>query len=161
MFVWGFFSFAITANLIYLIPVTRFNPRLAASALAHLGFGVMIVGVMASGLNKEVISTNAFAQMGLVEGLDAGKYITLIKDRPMYMNGYWVEYKSDTIKGNIREFQVEYNRINENQDTVEKFELRPNVVFNNKQTKVEATNRLGTGFVLPPLRKSSRQQNRV
>ncbi|MDX1409650.1 MAG: cytochrome c biogenesis protein CcsA, partial [Saprospiraceae bacterium] len=93
-------AFAIVANSDYLISLARLQPRQMASGLAHLGFGLMLVGIMASGLNKEVISTNAFAQMGLIEGMDTRTHITLIKNRPMYMNGYWVEYLRDTIHGN-------------------------------------------------------------
>ena len=132
--------FAIAANLDYLITTARLQTKLAASVLSHLGFSVMIIGVLASGLNKEVISTNPFAQMGLVEDLDDGEHITLIRDRPMFMNGYWVEYEQDTLMGNIRQFLVSYKKINADQDTIERFSLTPNVVFNNKQTKVAATN---------------------
>jgi len=56
------------------------------------------------------------------------------------MNGYWVEYESDTIEGNTRKFEVSYKRINEAQDTVERFSLSPNVIYNRQNTKLEATN---------------------
>ena len=133
-------AFGVTANSTYLVNILRKSPKMAASGMAHLGFAVMLIGIMASGLNKQVISTNVFAQAGLIDGMDPGNFITLIKNRPMFMQNYWVEYESDTIKGNVREFLVSYKRINEDQDTVERFHLTPNVVFNNKQTKVEATN---------------------
>ncbi len=133
-------AFAVIANLNYIITFLRGNIKEGASAIAHLGFGLMIIGILASGLNKQIISSNVFAQTGLLDGIDPRSHIYLIKDRPMYMNGYWVEYVRDSIKGNTREFLVSYKRINEVQDTVERFELRPNVVFNRQNTKLEATN---------------------
>lgn len=133
-------SFGIAANAFYLSGILRRTPKMAGSALAHLGFSVMIIGILASGLNKSVLSSNPFAQQGLIDGMDPTRYITLIKNRPMYMNGYWVEYEQDTIKGNMREFQISYARVDENQDTTEKFYITPNVLFNNAMSKVEATN---------------------
>ncbi|HLF62823.1 MAG TPA: cytochrome c biogenesis protein CcsA, partial [Saprospiraceae bacterium] len=133
-------AFAVLANLNYIIVFLRGNLKEGASAIAHLGFGLMIIGIMASGLNKQIISSNVFAQSGLSDDIDPGSHIYLIKDRPMFMNGYWVEYEHDTVKGNTREFLVSYKRINSDQDTVERFALRPNVIFNRQNTKLEATN---------------------
>lgn len=133
-------SFAVIANLDYIVSYLRGNLRQGASTLAHLGFGLMIIGIMASGLNKQVISTNVFAQSDLLDGVDPRSHIYLIKGRPMFMNGYWVEYASDTVVGNVREFLVNYNRIDASQDTVEQFSLRPNVIYNRQNTKIESTN---------------------
>ena len=133
-------AFAIACNLVYMAQTVRQTPKLAGSAMAHLGFGVMVVGILASGLNKSVLSSNPFAQRGLLDNMDPARYITLIKERPMYMNGYWVTYTGDTITGNMRSFEIEYARVTETHDTIEKFAVTPNVLFNNSLTKVEATN---------------------
>ena len=135
----GSAAFAICASTSYLLQTIRRSPKMAGSATAHLGFGVMIIGIMASGLNKSILSSNEFAQRGLTDNMDPARYITLIKDRPMFMNGYWVEYQGDTIMGNMREFELLYSRVEE-QDTVEQFMITPNVLFNNALSKVEATN---------------------
>ena len=44
-----------------------------ASAFAHGGFALMLIGIMVSGLNKRTISENRFAQEGLADGLNAGQ----------------------------------------------------------------------------------------
>lgn len=133
-------AFAIIANALYLVQYAKGNLSQTASGVAHFGFAVMVIGILASGLNQRTISTNPFAQTGLVDGLDPQKYVTLIKERPTFMNGYWVEYVKDTIEGNSRIFTVLYTRLNAEMDTVETFTLHPDVLFNNKLTKVEASN---------------------
>ena len=66
------------------------NFKLAASVVSHIGFGLFILGVLGTGLNKEFISTNAFAMEGLIEGAgdDAmSRNVLLLKDAPMPMAG--------------------------------------------------------------------------
>jgi cytochrome c-type biogenesis protein CcmF len=75
-----------------------------------------------------------------VENVDEGKNITLIKGRPMFMNGYWVTYNKDTIYGTTRKFDLSFVKLDENQDTSDFFTLRPNVLFDNKMTKLASSN---------------------
>ena len=133
-------AFAVVANLEYLLITLRGNLKLGASALAHFGFGVMLIGIMASGLNKRIISSNPFAQAGLIDDMDPRRNITLIKDRPMFMNGYWVHYKQDTFDRLTREFEIAFARVNEQLDTVEQFTVRPSTLYNLAMTKVESSN---------------------
>jgi cytochrome c-type biogenesis protein CcmF len=56
------------------------------------------------------------------------------------MNGYWVTYKSDTLLGLTREYEVEFIRMSEKGDTVEHFTTFPNVLYDRKLTKVETAN---------------------
>ncbi|MEM9991551.1 MAG: cytochrome c biogenesis protein CcsA, partial [Bacteroidota bacterium] len=50
--------FSIVTNLDYFITFTKGNLKAAGSALSHAGFAVMIIGVLASSLNKTVISSD-------------------------------------------------------------------------------------------------------
>lgn len=134
-------AFAVMSNIDYLVTFLRFNLKAGASAIAHFGFAVMLIGIITSGLNKQIISSNRFAQEGLVDGIDAREHITLIKGVPMYMEGYWVEYTRDTVIGNMRKFEVTYSLINEKTgEPDEQFVLYPNVLYNNQFTKIEASN---------------------
>ncbi|HQW02940.1 MAG TPA: cytochrome c biogenesis protein CcsA, partial [Saprospiraceae bacterium] len=92
-------SFGIVSNIDYMINFAKGKLTSMASAFAHGGFALMLVGIMVSGLNKRTLSENRFAQEGLAEGLDVGNNAFLIKDLPMFMNNYWVTYKSDTLEG--------------------------------------------------------------
>ncbi len=135
--------FAVVANLDYLIFYIRGNLKVAASAFAHIGFGLMVVGILASGLNKEFISHNVFAQRGLIDGFteeDQLQNILLFKGMPMFMNGYEVTYTSDTLDGFTRTFNVNYKRMTAEGNTVEEFDLQPNILYTKTFDDIAATN---------------------
>jgi cytochrome c-type biogenesis protein CcmF len=135
--------FTVIANLDYLIFVARGNMKLAGSAFSHFGFGVMIVGILASGVNKKIISSNPFMMEGLIEGADemtARKNILLFKDAPMEMNGYLVTYLTDTLDGLNRTFTVNFQRKDKQGKTVETFDLYPNILYDKSYTKIAASN---------------------
>lgn len=133
-------SFGIVMHTDYILNFAKGNLTSMASAFAHGGFAIMIIGIMASGLNKRIVSQNRFAQEGLAEGLNPGQNAFLIKDMPMFMNGYWVTYKSDTLLGLTREYEVEFIKMTEKGDTVEHFTTYPNVLYDRKLTKVATAN---------------------
>ena len=139
-----FFScFAVIANTDYLITVARGNWKMAGSGIAHFGFGIMIIGILASGLNKEFISKNPFVQRGLIEGAsedDLMRHVTLRKGKPLFMSGFEVTYEKDTISGVTRTFQVNFKKRNEEGLVVEDFNLHPNILYNRDFTNIVATN---------------------
>jgi len=132
--------FAIVSNLDYLFSQLRGNLKLSGSVLAHTGFGLMIVGVLASGLNKQHISTNPFAQRGLLDEEMLERNVLLFKGIPMFMSGYRVTYERDTMVGNERTFQVRFEKMSPEGDIVESFTLHPTALYDNKITKVAAFN---------------------
>jgi cytochrome c-type biogenesis protein CcmF len=134
--------FAIITNSDHLISVFKSHPKSIASWFSHAGFGVMIIGILASGLNKEVVSTNVFAQKGLL-GLDEEtleKNIILLKNSPMVMNGYQATYEDDNIDGTYRTYDIKFAALDSNNQTQDTFTLRPNIIYNSDFTKVEAYN---------------------
>ncbi len=133
-------SFGVVTNMNYMINYAKGRLGSMASALSHGGFAIMLIGIMASGLNKRIVSQNKFAQEGLAEALEEGENILLIKDMPMFMNGYWVTYKSDTLIGFTREYEVEFLRMSEKGDTVENFTTYPNILYDRNLTKVATQN---------------------
>jgi len=137
--------FTITANADYLIRVLKGNLKLGASAVSHVGFGILLLGIMSTGLNKEWVSSNSFAMEGLIEGAgeDAiNKNVLLLKNAPMPMrSGYEAMYVKDTVVRQTRTFSVEFQK----RDTLgnytgEKFVLSPNVMYDREFTKVVASN---------------------
>ncbi len=135
--------FTIVTNTDYIYNFLRFNMKAAGSAFSHIGFGLMIVGIMASGLNKMFISTNRFAQEGLIEGFtedDYKKNIVLLKGKPMLMSGYEVTYEKDSIWGHNREFKVNYKKKTPTGETVEEFNLFPNILYDKEFKKIAASN---------------------
>jgi cytochrome c-type biogenesis protein CcmF len=133
-------AFGVVTNINYLISFAKKNITAMGSALSHGGFALMLIGIAASGLNKQTVSRNEFAQEGLAQGLNPGENAFLIRDEPMFMQGYWVTYKSDTLKGLTREYEVEFLKKDEKGDTVEHFTTFPNVLYDRQMSKVETAN---------------------
>ena len=98
--------------------------------MSHIGFGLMVVGIIASGTNKFHISKNEFAMKGLLEDKEMlQKNILLFKNEPMFMSGYMVKWHRDTVVGNTREYHIDFNKLDEDGKTVETFSLAPNVIY--------------------------------
>lgn len=135
--------FVIVANVNYIFSFLRSNLKLAGSALSHIGFGLLILGALASGLRKHHISTNPFAMSGLVGDIteeDLEKYIFLIKNQQMFMSGYMVKYEKDTLERNFRTYTFNFNKIDENGHTLDSFKVHPVIVYDNSFSKVAAVN---------------------
>ena len=128
--------FTVVANTDYIISFLKGNLKQASSAIAHMGFGLMVVGIIASGLNKTHISSNPFAQKGLLSEDMLGTNVLLLKGEPMFMSGYDVTYVSDTLEGNLRKFRVNFKK----EDSGETFDVYPSATYNNQVTKVAAYN---------------------
>lgn len=133
--------FTVVANVDYIFSFIKGNLKQAGSAFSHIGFGLMVAGIIASGLNKQHISTNPVAQAGLLDAEMLQKNVLLFKNMPMYMSGYQVTYVNDTIAGNLRTFTVNYEKIDTvTGKVVEQFQVYPSAVYDNKVTEVKAYN---------------------
>ncbi|MBC7777792.1 MAG: cytochrome c biogenesis protein CcsA [Phycisphaerae bacterium] len=136
--------FTIVANLDYLISVMKGNLKLAGSAVSHVGFGVLLLGILSTGLGKDWISVNTFAMEGLIEGADdeaLRRSVILMKDAPMPMRGFNAIYTKDTLERQTRSFTVNFQRRDETGNlTGDNFTLYPNVMYDRQFTKVVANN---------------------
>lgn len=133
----------ITANMDYLISFSLKHLKKAGSTVSHIGFGLLILGIMASGLNKSYLSSNPFAQRGLIDNFDEerlNRNITLIEGAPMFMNDFWVTYVKDTMVGNLRKYLIHYRQVDSSGKKLDEFVLSPQVVYDNKVTKVASVN---------------------
>jgi cytochrome c-type biogenesis protein CcmF len=135
--------FTIVANADYLITFAKGNLKTAGSSMAHIGFGLMIVGILASGLNQEVISRNSFVMEGLIEGASneqLRRNVLLFQGNPMIIGEYEATYVKDTIDVLTRTYTVNYKRRNQAGEVVEEFDLHPNVLYDKSFTKIAASN---------------------
>ncbi len=133
--------FAVITNIDHIISFLRGNLKAGGSAISHIGFGLMLVGILFSGLNQEVISRNPFLMEGLTADEEAKRNsVLLIKDSPMIMGEYEVTLASDTIDYLTRTYVVNFDRRNAEGEIVESFHLEPNILYNKEFTKVAAAN---------------------
>jgi cytochrome c-type biogenesis protein CcmF len=131
--------FAIVANTWYLIRFLKWKMRAAASIFAHSGFGLMIIGVLASGINKNYISNNIFAMRGIFAQDDdrLHKNVYLIKGEPLFMGGFRATYVSDTMIGHERTYKILFDRLDDDNQTItESFELSPFLTYNAEKTEM-------------------------
>ncbi len=150
LFAWQHFAllfaamFAVVANADYLVTFMRRHLRKAGSAFAHIGFGLLLLGILGTGLNKRWISSNTFAMDGLIEGMSAEelqKNVLLLKDAPMPIREYEATYLGDTVVRQTRTFAVRFRKKDkEGRPTGEEFVLYPNVMYDRQFTQVVASN---------------------
>lgn len=128
--------FAVIGNLVYIFKVLKGNIRLSGGSIAHVGFGLMLIGVISSGAGKTVISIN---QNGINYGSNFNEKeirenILLWKNVPTLMGDYMVTYYADTVIEPNTYYKVKYEGYDRHNQTYtgEEFELMPNAQANPK-----------------------------
>lgn len=132
--------FGVIANLDYFFFFLRGRAKQAASTLSHAGFGIMIIGIIASGLKKQHISENRFAMEGLLGKEMIDRNVLLFKDAPLYIKGYEVTYVGDTLVGHTRTYEIEYVQRDSSGTVTDAFTVHPNILFDKDFKKQAASN---------------------
>lgn len=91
--------FTITANAKILISLFRSSPGLSGGAIAHIGVGMMLVGIMFSSGYSSVVSLN---NTGLLYSREASdeynrENLLLFVNEPRTMAGYKIEFKGERL----------------------------------------------------------------
>jgi cytochrome c-type biogenesis protein CcmF len=124
--------FSITTNLVYLVATLKVNWRMWGSPVSHTGFAIMLIGILVSSYNKQVISINT-------QGIDYGneideqnkrENILLRKNIPVAMGEYIVTYEGDSTDEPNVYYRVRYERIDDAGEVAETFVLHPYAQFN-------------------------------
>jgi len=125
--------YAVIANLEYIRTGLKWNWKSAGGSVAHIGFGLMLVGILISSAKKQVLSYNMegvrFANADPKQ--DPLENISLLKGVRMDMNKYWATYMGDDSLD--ARSQTRYYRIHfEDKKTSHAFDLYPNMIKNTK-----------------------------
>lgn len=141
MFLFGIFEFgyillllagiyAMVANSAYLLEILKGKIKVAGGSVAHIGFGMMLVGILVSSAGKEVISINQTVDFGnSMDDQAKRENILLLKGDTLRMADYLVTYTGDTMVGPNTFYRVHYQGIGNN----ESFVLEPNAQLTNNQ----------------------------
>ncbi|MEZ4988363.1 MAG: cytochrome c biogenesis protein CcsA [Saprospiraceae bacterium] len=133
--------FTVFTNLDYIFSFLKGNLKAGGSAIAHIGFGLMVAGILFSGLNQKVISRNPFLMDGLTESEEANRNtVVLIQGSPMVMGDYELMLKADTLDHLTRTYFIDYKRRDAAGNIVESFTLQPNVLYDKTFSKIAAAN---------------------
>ncbi len=132
--------FAILSNVDYVVTSNVALWQRLGSVASHVGFGLLLLGVLLSGLNQRHISSNTFAMEGLLDEEQIGKNVVVVKGLPMVINGYEVTYLSDTLVGNRRDYAIRYRELSREGELGEEFVLRPYALYTNDFSKLASMN---------------------
>jgi len=133
--------YAVIANAAYIWTGLNGKLKAAGPSIAHLGFALMLVGMLISSGNKKTISDNRVTGINIPFGKDnKGKdlenpleNLTMLRDVPTKMLDYKVTYTGDSAgneKGRVY-YQLHFAK----QDSSESFTLSPDVYVGRNELK--------------------------
>lgn len=150
--------YAFVANAMYIWSGLNGKLKAAGGSVAHLGFAMMLAGILFSSSNKEVISSSAANGINLqISGKDPltkqtdnpTENLTLIRQVPAAMGPYEVTYLKDSLgneKGR-RFYELLFQRKDKTtKKVVEEFRLNPDVYLmkgNNMSSNPDTKSYLG------------------
>lgn len=128
--------YSLISNAAYVFTGFKTNLKKAGGAIAHVGFAMMLVGILISSSKKEVLSYNTSGIFLPLEENNriigkVGENLTLIKGMPMDMGKYWVTYEKDSLdvsKGSKWFYYLNFREKNGKGG----FILKPNAFVNHK-----------------------------
>lgn len=127
--------FAILSNATILYQAFGGKAKLAGSAIAHIGFALLILGALISAATNKPISLNAnnFIPVKDFEKTEKpGENIMLYKNEPKKMGKYTVTYVSDTTVAPNTTYELNFKVYDESGKVKEDFNLHPHVQDNEK-----------------------------
>ncbi|WP_257666434.1 cytochrome c biogenesis protein CcsA [Parapedobacter tibetensis] len=122
-------TYTIVANGRILGEAIKGKWKLTGSAVAHIGFGLLLIGALVAAATNEVISVNNSGYIA-VAGFDQvekpGDNLFLTEDEPVQMGDYRITYVGDSVVPPNVYYKINYEKIDEETGRVtESFQLRP------------------------------------
>ncbi|MEX6687112.1 cytochrome c biogenesis protein CcsA [Danxiaibacter flavus] len=132
--------YAIVANASYIWIALKGKIKSAGASIAHVGFGLVLLGVLLSSAKKDVLSKNTtgIALFEKTKTEDPAENLTLFKGLKTDMGKYHVTYSRDTVEenGKKRYFQLDF----EEKATGKTFSLFPDVLKSNREEGSQSAN---------------------
>lgn len=126
-------TFALVANASYIVMGLKNNLKRAGGAIAHLGFAILLLGILVSSSKKEVISHNTtgiFMDFGKDSKEKSGENLTLVKNMKTDMGRFWVTYEKDSVHPEKPLWYYHLRFVSK--DSSDNFVLTPNAFVNYK-----------------------------
>jgi len=128
-------SFTVMANLDYWLRVLKGKLKSAGPSVAHVGFGLLILGALLSTGKKQIISYNTSGiNINLEkneENIDPNaQNIFLAKEDTLKMGEYYITYKNAKKEGVNIYYEVEYFKLNQDLKFDYQFTLYPSIQTN-------------------------------
>jgi cytochrome c-type biogenesis protein CcmF len=126
--------FAVISNAMYIVSGLKGKLKLAGASISHVGFGLMLLGILISSSKKEVLSINTTGinlNFGPESKEKSMENVTLIKSIKTDMGKFHATYvNSDSTNesGTIMYFKINFQK----KDSSHNFDLYPNLIRNTK-----------------------------
>ena len=133
--------YSVLANAKILVEAFKGKIKLAGSAVAHIGFGLILVGAVIAAGTSKVVSLNTTGEQYSAEFSkrnDPKENILLYKNQPIKMGDYMVTYIGDSLAMPNHYFKVDYKLMDADGKVKEEFMLRPNSQANRKMGLVSS-----------------------
>lgn len=162
--------FAVFANAQYVFKVLKGKIKISGGSVSHIGFGLILVGIIVSQGKQEVISLNSY---GISYGAgfsseESAENILLYQNEPQKMGKYIVTYLGDSVGGKNIYFNVLYQKIKKDNTLGKGFVLSPNILINEKMgnnpvpsTKKTISSDLYTHITMAPLKADGSQPDSI
>lgn len=125
--------YSVIANAAYIWSGFKGKMSRSGGSIAHVGFALMLVGILISSSKKEILSYNTsgiFVPFGTDSKEKAGENLTLVKGLRTTMGNFWVTYDRDSV--HPQKPLWFYHLKFESKDGKESFSLSPNAFVNYK-----------------------------
>ena len=100
---------SVTANADYVVQVLQGRWNHAGASIAHIGFALVIFGAVLSTAKKDIISTNRFGDLAMLnEALSNDEDLLLLQGDTIAMGPYYVCYRERRQEGIHAKFAVDY-----------------------------------------------------
>jgi len=125
--------YTVIANAYYLLAIIRMKSKQAGASIAHVGFGLMLVGILLSSSKKQILSWNTSGiqvSFGKDSQEKSAENLTLVKGVATDMDKYMVTYLGDsTAPLDPKQY---FKILFESKDKKESFVLYPDAFVNYK-----------------------------
>ncbi len=133
--------YAVIANAAYIWTGLNGKLKAAGASIAHLGFALMILGMLISSGNKKTISDNTVTGINIPFGKDDKgrdlenplENLTMLRDMPTKMLDYKVTFSGDSAGNEKGRLYYKLNFVKN--DSTEKFTLTPDVYVGKEELK--------------------------
>jgi cytochrome c-type biogenesis protein CcmF len=137
--------YAIVGNLMYMFTALKGKVKLAGGSIAHVGFGLMMIGILVSSVNKKVVSVNKSGATYFAEKREDGQVdeaaitnnkenLLLVKNKPVFLadRNFRATYVGENEIEPNKYFKVKYEVLNKEGKVTDTFYLEPNSQNNPK-----------------------------
>lgn len=130
--------FAVLANLDYFVRIIKGNVKKGGSAIAHMGFALVVLGSLLSAGNKKIISKNRTqVNINFEDNKNANnENVMLLRNDTILMDPYYVTYTQRRIDGKNVHYDMDYLKVNSEGKYQKEFTLSPFVQLNKQMGNV-------------------------